>query len=222
MTRLRGRRLPLTVLVAAAGLLIASIAWASTTGWGPGGGSTIGPGGMMGGGMMGGGMMAPGISGDGPVRGLDDAQRAATRFADRWGLTVGEVMQFDNGFYAELVDPSGDLATEVLIDAPTGGVQVEFGPAMMWNTAYGMHPARAGTATVSPERAQVIAERWLEANRPGEHAGDADALPGYYTLHTLRGDQTVGMLSVNAATGAVWYHSWHGRFIAITEHPDTE
>jgi hypothetical protein len=173
-------------------------------------------------GMMGGGMMAPGISGAGPVRSLDDAQRAAGRFADRWVLTVGEVMQFDNGFYAELVEPPGDLATEVLIDARTGGVQVEFGPAMMWNTAYGMHPARAGTATISPDRAQVIAERWLDSNRPGEHAGDADAFPGYYTLHTLRGDQTVGMLSVHAATGAVWYHSWHGRFIAITEHPDTE
>jgi len=24
----------------------------------------------------------------------------------------------------------------------------------------------------------------------------------------------VGMLSVNATTGAVWYHTWHGTFIA--------
>jgi hypothetical protein len=42
-------------------------------------------------------------------------------------------------------------------------------------------------------------------------------LPGYYTLHTLRGEQVVGMISVNAATGAVWPHTWHGRFIAMTD-----
>jgi hypothetical protein len=212
MTWLRGRWLPLSVLVAAAGLLIASMAWASGGGWGPYGTSKLGHGGMMG----------PAISGDGPVRSLGDAERAAGRFADRWGLTVGEVMQFDNGFYAELVDPSGDLASEVLIDPRTGGVQVEFGPAMMWNTAYGMHPARVGAAAIEGEQAQAIADRWLRSNRPGEHAGEADVFPGYYTLHTLRGDQIVGMLSVHAGTGAVWYHSWHGRFIAMTEHPDAE
>jgi hypothetical protein len=26
------------------------------------------------------------------------------------------------------------------------------------------------------------------------------------------------MLSVHATTGAVWYHTWHGRFIAMQEH----
>lgn len=214
MTWLRARWLPLTVLVAAAGLLTASIAWASGGGWGPNGTSMMGSGGMVG----------PAISGDGPVRSLNDAERAAGRFADRWGLGVGEVMQFDNGFYAELINPSGDLASEVLIDPRTGGVQVEFGPAMMWNTAYGMHPARVGaaTATIDGGQAQAIAGQWLRSNRPGEHAGEADVLPGYYTLHTLRGDQIVGMLSVHAGTGAVWYHSWHGRFIAMNEHPETE
>jgi hypothetical protein len=30
--------------------------------------------------------------------------------------TMGAVMQFDNGFYAELVDRGGNRATEVLID----------------------------------------------------------------------------------------------------------
>jgi len=210
VTWLRHRWLPLTVLVTAVGLLVSSIVWVVGAGWGP---TMFGPGGMMGPGM--GGMA---IAGDGPVRDLDDAERAATRFADRWGLTVGEVMQFDNGFYAEIGEPSGDLATEVLIDPRTGAVQVEFGPAMMWNTIYGMHPGGAGTATVSGEQAQAIADRWLQANRPGEAAGEADAFPGYFTVHTVRDDQIVGMLSVNAVTGAVWYHAWHGRFIAMNEH----
>ena len=91
----------------------------------------------------------------------------------------------------------------------------------MWNAIYGMCPVGAGT-TVSRAQAQVVADRWLQANRPGEHASVADALPGYYTVHTLRGDLVAGMLSVNAATGAVWYHGWHGRFIAINEDDTTE
>lgn len=204
MTWLRHRWLPVSVLVAAAGLLAASLVWVGGAGWGPAG---VRPGHMMG---------SVGIAGDGPVRNLNDAQRAATRFADRWGLTVGEVMQFDNGFYAELADPSGTLATEVLIDPDTGDVQIEYGPAMMWNAAYGMHP-RPGVETVSAEQAAAIADEWLETHRPGEHADDVDAFPGYYTLHTLRDDQVVGMVSVNAITGAVWPHTWHGRFIAMTD-----
>jgi hypothetical protein len=206
MTWLRRQWLPLSVLVIAVGSLIASIAWVVHAGRGPAG---TGPGPMMGGAA---------IAGGGPVRDMDDAKRAAARFADRWGLTVGEVMQFDNGFYAELADRAGTLATEVLIDPDTGDVQIEYGPAMMWNTAYGMHPARAAAPAVSVGQAKTIADQWLAANRPGEHASDAEAFPGYYTLHTLsRDDQVVGMLSVHASAGTVWPHTWHGRFIAMTD-----
>lgn len=206
MTWVRGRWLPLTVLVTAATLLVASIVWAGGARWWPAGQP----------------MMGPAVSGDGPVRDLSGAADAATRFADRWGLQVGEVMQFDNGFYAELVDPEGRGATEVLVDPSSGGVAVEWGPAMMWNTAYGMHPARADVGqVVGPEQARRIADVWLAENRSGEHADEAEAFPGYYTLHTLRGDQVVGMLSVHAVTGKVWHHDWHGRFIAMAERNDT-
>jgi len=37
------------------------------------------------------------------------------------------------------------------------------------------------------------------------------------TLHIINGGQVTGMLSVNAYTGAVWYHTWHGAFIASSE-----
>jgi hypothetical protein len=69
MTWLRGRVLPLTVLVTAAGLLVASIVWAAGARWWPAGQP----------------MMGPAISGVGPVRDLSGAADAATRFADRWG-----------------------------------------------------------------------------------------------------------------------------------------
>jgi len=48
-------------------------------------------------------------------------------------------------------------------------------------------------------------------------AGQADTFPGYYTIHALEGDRVAGMLSVNAYTGAVWYHWWHGRFLSMIE-----
>lgn len=164
--------------------------------------------------MMGGSWAGEGQS----VGSLDAAHERAQGYADRLGLVVGEVMEFSNGYYAELVTADGEGATEVLIDPDTGAVGLEYGPAMMWNTAYGMHPRGDSTsASISAERAQVIAQDWLDANRPGLTAGQAEPFPGYSTLHTLRGDEIEGMLSVNATTGAVWYHTWHGTFIAMTD-----
>ncbi len=211
MTWARRRWLPLTALAGALGLLIASIAWTSGAGGGQSpNGIMMGPGGVMGPSM--------GMAGDGPVNDIDRARGAADRLADRWGLTVGEVMQFDNGFYVELADPSGDLATEVLVDPRTGTVRLEFGPAMMWNTAYGTHSGRAAEeTTVGSEEARGIADEWLADNRPGEDAAEPDVFPGYYTMHTLDHGQITGMLSVSATDGAVWYHSWHGGFIAMAE-----
>jgi hypothetical protein len=72
------------------------------------------------------------------VRTIADARTQAQRFADRLGLHVGEVMQFKRNFYVKLVDANGDGATEVLVDPSTGVVSIEYGPAMMWNTRYGM------------------------------------------------------------------------------------
>ena len=209
MTRLlRHRLLPLLVLAAAAVALIGSVTVAVTAsrdrGWWPGG---IG-------------MMGQAVRGDGPVRTLTDAQQAADRYAQRYGLHAGEVMQFDNGFYAELLDAAGNGATEVLIDPGTGTVGLEYGPAMMWNTANGMHRLRADSAAISPGQAQQIAQAWLADNRPDEQAGEAEAFPGYYTLHTLHDGKIVGMLSVNARTEAVWYHTWHGRFVDMQEASD--
>jgi hypothetical protein len=70
---------------------------------------------------------------------------------------------------------------------------------------------------VSPTEARRIAQRWLEAQGPGLTAAEPDELPGYYTLHVLRDGKITGMLSVNASTGAVWSHWWHGRFVSMLE-----
>jgi hypothetical protein len=39
------------------------------------------------------------------------------------------------------------------------------------------------------------------------------SLPGYFTMDFLKDGMPAGMLSVNGATGQVWYHTWHGAFI---------
>jgi hypothetical protein len=213
MTTASRRWLSWAVLVVAGGLLVASIAWASSARhnspyqsgyqpWGPG--------------MMGSGGSA---GGSGPVNDMGDARRAAARFGDRWGLTVGEVLQFDRNYYAELAEPNGRLATEVLVSPHSGIVRFEYGPAMMWNTRYGMHRFGDAAPQVSRKDARVIADEWLARHRRGETAASPDVFPGYYTLHTMRRSKVTGMLSVNATTGDVWYHSWHGRFVAMDE-PD--
>lgn len=224
------RRVWLSLALAAAVLVLAGSVAAAVgyhrtasryPGYGMMNGAVPGPGmmgtgaGMMGGagGMMGGGVW---LAGNGTRIGSIAAarDRAATAAAPA-GLHPGEVIWFDNGFYVELKDAAGNAATEVLVDPSSGAVATEPGPAMMWNTSYGMHGGAATTTvTVSAEQARQIADRWLATNRPGSHAEAPDAYPGYYTVETTSGGTIDGMLSVNARTGQVWYHTWHGRFIA--------
>jgi hypothetical protein len=159
------------------------------------------------------------LSGNGTrVSSIPEARSRAVTAATAAGLHPGEVIWFDNGFYVELKGQTGGSATEVIVDPATGSVFTEPGPAMMWNTRYGMHRSVAGDTTVSATWARQIATSWLAANLPGRVALPPDSYPGYYTMETTTGSGTVnGMLSVNATTGQVWYHSWHGRFIALED-----
>jgi hypothetical protein len=87
---------------------------------------------------------------------------------------------------------------------------------MMWNTGYGPHATTSAPASrISPNQARQAADRWLKSQGDGLTTATPDAFPGYYTLHTIRGGKISGMLSVNAYTGAIWYHSWHGTYIAM-------
>ena len=176
----------------------------------PGAARTARRGGMMGSNGGGGSMMDTRVwlSGNGAqVTTIAAARARADAAASPSGLHSGEVMQFSDNFYVELKDASGASATEVMVDPATGAVFTEFGPAMMWTT---------GTApyAVSADRATAIANAWLQANAAGQTVGMTDVFPGHYTMDTVSGGNTVGMLSVNATTGAVWYHTWHGTFIA--------
>ncbi len=163
---------------------------------------------------------------------MDAAQRSAQAFLDRTGnpdLKLDEMMEFDRNFYALVKEKStGVGAFELLVDRTNGSVGFEPGPDMMWNTKYGMmgrggmmgrftsYPASADMP-VSPAEATGIAQSWLDTQYPGDTAGTADAFYGYYTFHFERAGRIAGMLSVNGYTGQVWFHSWHGAFVAARD-----
>jgi hypothetical protein len=174
--------------------------------------------GMMSGSMMG-SMGMVWLPGDGvAVSSIPAARARATSAARAAGLHPGEVMWFDNGFYVELKDSAGQPATEVIVDPRTGAVSTEQGPAMMWNTRFGMMRADGGSAgLVNSTKARGIATSWLAANRPGATIRSIDAYPGYFTLDLQRNGVVSGMVSVNSSTGAVWFHNWHGAFIAMED-----
>jgi len=171
---------------------------------------------VMGGSMMGGagGMGMTWLPGDGvAVSSIPAARTRAATAAKPAGLHPGEVMWFDNGFYVELKDAAGKPATEVIVDPRTGAVSTEPGPAMMWNTRTGMH----STGAVDAAKARTIATAWLSDHRPGTTIASIDAYPGYFTLDLKRNGVVSGMMSVNSSSGAVWYHTWHGTFIAMED-----
>ena len=191
-----------------------------------------GPGGMMGGGSwQGQGQQAQ------PLNSLDDAKGAFQRYVAETGnqnLALDEVIQFQNGFYAIVKDTAtGNGAFELLADPQTGAVFPEMGPGMMWNTQFGPMAGSGARGmmgmmgglwsqpqvqpTVDAAKAQQIAQQWLDGNQPGSGAEAPDAFPGYFTVHFAKDGQIAGLLSVNAYTGPVWSHTWHGAFVASTE-----
>jgi hypothetical protein len=187
------------------------------------------------GGMMSGsystGMMRGWTASNGKAISLEQARQHVQRYIDQTGtkkLVIDEVIEFQRNFYAVVKDTStGHGAFEVLVNKVTGGVFPEFGPAMMWNTQYGMmtgtksgmmgYQQPSGPMTVSTARAEQIAQQWLQQNEPGATIETPDQFPGYYTVHFRQNGTMAGMLSVNGYTGQIWYHSWHGKAIRVLE-----
>ena len=161
---------------------------------------------------------------------MDKAQQSVQSFIDRTGdkdLTIDELMEFDQNFYALIKEKSTGIgAFELLVNKTTGTVGYEPGPDMMWNAKYGMMRGFGGmmgsgspsaAMTVTPDGAAQIAQGWLDQRGGGYSAGTPDAFYGYYTFHFLKDGRIAGMLSVNGASGQVWFHSWHGNFIQSRE-----
>ncbi len=77
---------------------------------------------------------------------------------------------------------------------------------------------RPGKMPVTAEQALQTARTYLDKAYPGvQPVAKADEYPGYYTVDVQKQSSLSGMLSVNGFTGQVWYHSWHGQFIEMTD-----
>lgn len=98
----------------------------------------------------------------------------------------------------------GQLGSGMMGGSPSGNMMGSFGYAP--NAEF----------NITAEEAVGTAQSYLDAYLPGKTADEhADTFPGYYTLHVLEDGETIGMLSVNAYTGQVFLHQWHGNLIEM-------
>ena len=190
---------------------------------------------------------APSAGALGAVRDRVQAWLAANGFR---GFGVSEVMAFTHNDYVAVHSGGDRPAFELLVVPSSGWVMEEppsmmwntrygmmrghrygmMGGGMMsgnWNAGVRSQNGWNGTGgepVSSIAQAVTVADKWLTQARPAERVdpsvGGMGAFPGYYTLDTTRGGTTTGMVSVNAATGAIWYHTWHGRFLAERDFAD--
>jgi hypothetical protein len=105
---------------------------------------------------------------------------------------------------------------------PNGGMMGPGGRGMMGGYSSASPRSSQGNTTndkmpVSSDKARMIADAYLSHVSPGTRAEEPTRFYGYYTIDTEKDGKTSGMLSVNGYSGEVWYHSWHGPFIAKQE-----
>jgi hypothetical protein len=175
--------------------------------------------GMMGSGIMGGmGMMAVYAHDAKPVS-EGEALNSLETYRSRYGTNVKikDFMAFSINYYGQMVDATtGEGLAEVLVDRYTGAVYPEPGPNMMWNVRFGTTTETPGQASYDQTAARNLAAAFLADHLPGSQVMEGQAFPGYYTFDFGR-QGIEGMLSVNAYTGDIWVHTWHGSFLGEHE-----
>jgi len=170
---------------------------------------------------------------------LDNAASIATRYTptvNNPDLGAKEIIEFENNYYVVFYEKStGMNAFEMLIDKQSGRIFPEYGPNMMWNTKYGHGGMMRGMMVgmggmmgggimwgsvqiqggpqISLDEAKEIAQRYIESAYSGAEIEDVLQFYGYYTVHVERDGKFLGMFSVNAYSGSVWWHGWHGAYI---------
>jgi hypothetical protein len=185
-------------------------------------------------GMMGSGMMG-GWGSNGATNGaaitLDQAVTQMQSYVASIGnpdLKLVEVEEYTLNFYGVVQEKStGTDAFQIIEDKFGGTVYPEMGPNMMWNTKYSpmarmmgglWFGVPSGKMTVSVDQARAGANEFLKKYMPNTSLEAAtDTYYGYYNIDVLQNGKTYGMLSVNGYSGAVWYHTWHGEFVAARE-----
>jgi hypothetical protein len=143
-------------------------------------------------------------------------------------LGISDIFIFeDSEYYFSIIEEdTGRGAMELLVNQYTGDVFPEFGPNMMWNLKYGMHNSNMMSGRgmmsynstnysefndINMEEAYDYGKKYLVKYSDNFNLADEfHEFYGYYTFHVEENGNTVGMLSVDGATGEVWFHEWHG------------
>lgn len=152
------------------------------------------------------------------------------------GLEMDEIEEWEYNFYVVVKEttPPQHKAFQLVIDKWNGSIMPEPGPNMMWNQKYGsMGSGMAGgmmgggmgggNMNITPESAATFATQFLQERFAPSLmlivSTSPDIFYGYYNfdVNDSASGKKYGMLSVNGATGQVWYHSWHGNFITGKE-----
>ncbi len=169
--------------------------------------------GMMGNMMMG-NMMALYYPESKPVT-QDEAIRKMQSFAQQYGpnIDVEDSMTFSSNYYGVVKDTSSNQTiAEILVDRYSGSAYPEPGPNMMWNTRYGAGRVQAEGVSYDLAGSKKLAEEFLTGYLPEAQIMESHEMPGYYTFDFGRKD-IEGMLSVNAYSGQIWVHTWHGSYL---------
>ncbi|MFQ5419500.1 MAG: hypothetical protein ACE5EY_03950 [Anaerolineae bacterium] len=159
---------------------------------------------MMNGGMMGGSMM------DGSMMGNWDGENSYGpmdgSMMDNWdeekgyGPMDGSMMDNWDGSTSGYGMMGGGLMGGMMSGGLMGGFAIAPGVEI----------------SVTADQALQIAQQYLDGYLPDTTVDQADTFPGYYTLHVEQDGEIIGMLSVNAYTGQVFLHHWHGDFIEMS------
>ncbi len=175
----------------------------------------------MGPGMMGGwGTYGYGYTPNANPISLDQAVTSAQQYVaalNNNDLALTQVEEYTANFYGVVKEESTGM----------GAVYPEPGPSMMWNTKYSpmawmtdgfWFSAPSAQMPVTLAQARDNAEQYLKTYLPNTTVEDkGDTFYGYYNFDLLQNGTTYGMLSVNGYTGVVWYHTWHGNFVAAKQ-----
>ncbi len=125
-----------------------------------------------------------------------------------WNTEYGMMAGFGGGMMSSGMMGSQQNGSDMM----SGQYNGMTGGNMMGSFGY----APDAEINITAEEAIASAQEYLDAYLPGKTADEtADSFPGYYTLHVLEDGETIGMLSVNAYTGQVFLHHWHGDLIEM-------
>lgn len=172
---------------------------------------------------------------------IDQIKNNVQEYIKSYGnnLIISDIFIYkDSDYYVSVEEKdTGKGAMELLVNPYTGYIYPEYGPNMMWNEKYGMHGSSGygmmgsgmmggyptnrdylyngqnGTNKLSKDEAVKAADQYVKSNVNKDFSvlSDGHEFYGYYTFHISSDNKTIGMVSVNYHTGAVWYHNWHGQ-----------